>query len=273
MKSTLTLYVWTACFLLFSITSYAQNEGIRKTNSNICHGPESRYYDSVENFKPFSTYEECFEDKGRPPKNADPAVLELYSEFTKNSALGAEIECQRDNTKCEGLGEKIRMAESSAKQAENAKEFAGFRFGIGIALTSLKETQIDDITINQGMVSVNKSGKNRGSLMLETHKFVDTGTWKDDGIPYGHGPFLAISVTDDEGADPFSAYGVGWMIGFKEEASATSWNIGVGVFVNTEATVLRKGITDGQATSITDPKMLTTTQDEIGWMLMFSTNW
>ena len=150
---------------------------------------------------------------------------------------------------------------------------AGFRFGVGIALTRLSSTDtIDDISIVNGLVSVNQSSKNHGTLMLETHQFIFTGTNRF-GNPYGHGPFLAISIADEEGSDPLSSYAVGYMIGFKKEDSSDSWNIGFGGFINTKATVLRSGISDGQATTITDSENLTQDKDKYGWMLMFSSTW
>ncbi len=61
------------------------------------------------------------------------------------------------------------------------------------------------------------------------------------------------------------------MFGFKN-ADGTSWNIGIGQFIDTDVPRLRDGLEDGDTTTETDPTKLLTNEDETGIMLMFTAN-
>ncbi len=41
---------------------------VKKSNSDICHGRGTTYYEKTKNFIPFDSIEECLESGGRLPK-------------------------------------------------------------------------------------------------------------------------------------------------------------------------------------------------------------
>ena len=89
----------------------------------------------------------------------------------------------------------------------------------------------------------------------------------------GVGPFISVSVADTDGGDPFGAYGVGLMMGFKDKKGSGSWNIGFGYFVDTKAKKFRPGIEAGDTTTEQNTDDLLVEHDQGGVMLIVSTSW
>lgn len=262
-------------YLLLSSTgvSAATDNLVKESTSGICHAPSSRYYKRTSNYKEHNTLEQCFEAGGRPPLN-DTNALAVYAEYLEKNESKLVLECSAsDPGACLELAESQKKSDRIAGKKEEQEKFAGFRFGVGIALTALSEENIKEVNIDEnGIINVSKAAKQGGSLMLEAHEFIWETSWGETGT-VGIGPFLAITITDEEGADPFSSYAAGIMTGWKQPNNKNSWNIGLGAFVNTEVQSLRSGFVDGGMTTEMDPTKLLQTRDENGFVLMFSTTW
>jgi len=248
---------------------------IKLSSAGICHALTSRYYNKVNKYKnSYCTLDQCFDAGGRPPKS-DLSANESYLAYTIGKAV-PKVSNRNGTLALSALAIEAaaeNVAESK-KTGKDLKEFAGSRLGVAIAFTGVSESLIDDVSIDEnGTVHVNDSYKQSGALMLEGHQFIFEKGCDDMCVQWGTGPFFALSVADKNGVDPFSAYGVGWMVGWQKPDSSDSWNVGLGYYINTEAKLLREGVVDGGMTTETDPGSLlkTTTQD--GWMLIFSSTW
>lgn len=148
------------------------------------------------------------------------------------------------------------------------QQFAGLNWGAGIAFLTYEDKYIEDVSIDNGIIRINNEASNNAVAMLESHYFFTPGKEKE----FGHGPFVSIGIVGEDGVDPLSLYALGWMIGFKRINSGSSWNFGIGYFINTETETLRRGLADGIETEETDPQKLLKKSDEGGLMLMFSAN-
>ncbi len=245
-------------------------------SSNMkCHGPLSserntvklRFNAAGDPTNIFPTEEACLTAGG---------TLTQEQSTKKVLATIAEVEKQKEKK------------EEEKKAETKDKEFLGINWGLGLAYTYTSDPLIHEISIasggeNQpGKILVDRQTKHRAIAMLESHYFFKRSWFKDckirgeDGpglapcdTSYGHGPFIAIGLAGEDGVDPLSTYGIGWMWGFQLE-EATSWNIGVGLFVDTKAKGLRPGFADGDETMLSNIDELTYERDETGWMLMFS---
>ncbi len=224
---------------------------IKSISSDVCHSPDSKYrsqlnvYEDKSNI--YQTLADCIADGGK----ITPAMKErLYKEEPE---ILAEIE----------------SAQEKVEQEKKAgTKFAGINWGLGLAFTNLGVSAVEDVTIEDGSIRVNHQVENKAVALVESHYFfVHEGrksTW-------GHGPYLAIGLIAEDGIDPLSTYGVGYMFGFKNP-DGTSWNIGLGVYFDSDVPRLRDGIKDGDDTTEADPTKLITSKDEEGAMLMFSAN-
>lgn len=222
---------------------------IRSLNSNICHSIKGGYRDLV-NIKynssgaPENVYKDlnsCLNDEG---------IANKY----ENQVLSKEDP--------EALQEK----ESTEKKAEIANEYNGLNFGGGIMFASYSDEIVLDATIESGTVSVNHEIKNRAVAMLESHYFFTPG---EKNI-FGYGPFIGIGLAGEDGVDPLSIYGVGVMVGFRKPNESTSWNIGLGYFIDSEAKILKNGLKNGSPTEESDSAKIMAKDDVGGVMLMFS---
>jgi hypothetical protein len=132
------------------------------------------------------------------------------------------------------------------------------------------------VDIVNGEVFVKKSRSHRGTFMLESHGFFDPEWWTDmfpEGQYSGFGPFVSVILADTEGGDPFSAYGIGLMVGFKDKDDDGGWNLGFGYYMNTEFQELRKGVSEGMRTIETNPENLLVERDRGGVMIILSSTW
>ncbi len=221
---------------------------LKSVNSKICHNDSSPYFNRIkvldDKSNKYDSLDECLLDSGK----LTPAMKkQLAAEDT--DVLIEQIENEKK-------GEEKEKAET---------KFYGINWGLGLAFTGLDADAISDVTIESGEVRVNSQFSNRAIAMLESHYFF-TPSDRD----YGHGPYMAIGIVGEENINPLKTYGLGYMWGFKVGDTGSSWNIGLGVFVDTEVSQLRSGIKDGDQTTETDPNKLLTKTDEVGWMVMFS---
>tara|TARA_B100001059_G_C17446190_1_gene385111 strand:+ start:198 stop:518 length:321 start_codon:yes stop_codon:yes gene_type:complete len=103
--------------------------------------------------------------------------------------------------------------------------------------------------------------------MLESHYFFNNDNYEF----FGHGPFVAIGIIGEDSIEPLSTFGAGYMLGWKyDQESNVSWNVGLGYYVNTEATLMRDEYSDGMTTTVQDPEKLTYKKDVGALMLLFS---
>ena len=161
------------------------------------------------------------------------------------------------------------QALEEGKEAQNdTLKFAGFNFGIGIAAIKFDGPSIGNVDISDGSVFVRDKHDIDTTILFETHRFFPLE--KNDA---GIGPFVAASLAQKDGADPLSLFATGVMMGWKRKNSSSSWNIGLGFIVDTNALELREGITDGTSTTITNPNDLIRTVNQNGFVLLFSATW
>lgn len=260
------------------------NNKVLLSTTKICHSPESRYYKGLKRIEQsFDTLVECLKstEQARLPKTKEgleeaEKILEeqitivkekKYQAIEGKKAADAAIYSQKEE-------ELKSTKEKTSKVRDDLNAFTGLGFGIGMAFTHIDGDYIDSVEIQEGKVFVKKSQSHRGVFMLESHKFFQPKAWTKRGwVNSGVGPFVALSIADTEGGDPFSAYGMGVMVGFKEKEGGGSWNMGIGYFVNTKYRTLRKGIEDGTDTTETNPENLIVERDSTGVMIIVSSTW
>ncbi len=223
---------------------------VKSQSSGFCHSPDSQSRKTLnvldDGSNVYDSVEDCISDGG---SLSDTMKAQLRG--TEGSVVLDEINAAEENNK---------------KKADANAKFAGINWGLGLAFTKLDTKIVQDVSIENGVININHQTENRAIAMVESHYFFPTkkGTW-------GHGPFMAIGLIAEDGIDPLSTYGLGYMFGWKKD-DGTSWNLGVGAFTDTEVTQLRDGLNDGDKTTVTDPSKLTTKEDETGWLIMFSAN-
>ena len=54
--------------ILISTGAFAQEKPVKMSNSGICHGPDTTYYEQTKNFTPYKSLDECLKAGGRMPK-------------------------------------------------------------------------------------------------------------------------------------------------------------------------------------------------------------
>lgn len=222
---------------------------IRSLNSNICHSLKGGYRDLVsikfdDNGYPKNVYKNlysCLNDEGIPNKHESQVL-------SKEDPVA------------------LQEKESAEKKAEIANEYNGLNFGGGIMFSNYSDEVVLDASIDGGFVNVNHEIKNRAVAMLESHYFFTPG---EKNI-FGYGPFIGIGLAGEDGVDPLSIYGVGVMVGFRKPNESTSWNVGLGYFIDSEAKILKKGLKNGSPTEETDSAKIIVKDDVGGVMLMFS---
>lgn len=133
---------------------------------------------------------------------------------------------------------------------EQAGEFAGLKWGIGISLTIGLESKsrVRKAEVVNGIVRVKEEENQEARLVLETHYFFEpkNGIRKLLAEEWGHGPFIAVVPGDDE---LIEAIGLGYMWGFKRKqptAKNSSFNLGVGLMIDPKETVLADGIDENK---------------------------
>lgn len=274
------------------------------TPNKVCRANEEPYKNRLIGSVPYSTMDECLDQEGAQLPNS-PAGLREKAQVLRNKSYdlfeGLGESSGNDDSKSSLFGsgggstenlaplledrfellsnqkaQDIVEAKEADETANDLEDFEKFKLGIGIAFTKLHNQSIDDVDVRDGRIVVTKEREHRGSFMLETHKFF-TYQRLSRMFPNTHsvgvGPFISVSVADTDGGDPFSAYGVGLMMGFKDRTGSGSWNIGFGYFVDTKAKKLRSGIEAGDTTTVQNTDDLLVERDQGGVMLIVSTSW
>jgi hypothetical protein len=146
----------------------------------------------------------------------------------------------------------------------------GLGLGLGVSMsTDLgRQSHVREAVNVNGIVRVTDTQDVIVGFVLEAHYFFSQGNWNPPyfynwNTTWGTGPFVAIEIggggSPASNSGPITAYGLGWMIGFREPTwdysgpqpkprytSNLSWNLGVGLRVDPSAKVLGDGIVANQ---------------------------
>ncbi len=236
--------------------SFDLNTQTKRSRSAICHPQGTMYYDRVT--RPVGDEEPlraCLEKNGRLP-----VIYQAYGNLL--------LACAR-----EPAGENCSQLEESKTRTtlveRDTKTFAGFKVSPGIAAITFSDPKIEDVQIVDGKVVVGDRRNTITTVVLESHRF-----FTPESRPnLGYGPFLVVPMGVGESSKRIPMFGLGFMVGFKQADSSSSWNVGLGVVVDTDALELREGLKDGIRTAETRVDSLTRKVDSKGWMVLVSASW
>ena len=244
---------------------------VKLSRGGICHPAESPYYERVRNTSDIEnlTLDGCLEGKGNTRnKNTRRLPKYLQTIWDTQKALANKNTTPEDRAKLMNTMEEAM--EKNKEDADAVRDFGGLKFGLGLAATFI-DNKISNARVIDGRIVVTERSSTQARAILESHKFI----WgrKDEDFGWGYGPFVAAALADDQGQGFLNAFGLGLMAGFRSEAGPASWNIGVGWFVDTDVKRLRKGLSDGMETTVTDSADLLRTVDQDGVMIIVSGTW
>lgn len=187
-------------------------------------------------------------------------------------ALGSAASFAADEPAVDQKNDETQKANTRDPETSDVPApFAGLGFGVGVSLTLDvgKHDRVDDASIVNQVVRVNKVSNAVPRLLLETHYFftpngellgfvsgmtnsVEAGgkmlELNKQHITWGHGPFVAIQAGSDDSI--INAVGFGWMIGLKRNdkpESTRSFNVGLGFIVDPSVKVLGDGFKANRA--------------------------
>ena len=170
-------------------------------------------------------------------------------------ALGAEENVIDDATKIKLFDEYKAKVDNEVNEAQ--RSFAGLNWGVGLAFTSIAGKSIEKADVVDGKVRILEEHGKFASLMLESHYFFRPNK-SFMGTDIGFGPFAAVQLADEGGTD-IDTYGIGIMMGFKNQdvTDGGSWNLGFGYFVDTNVQEFGSGVQEGQPRLLFVSKRLT----------------
>lgn len=226
---------------------------VLKSSSGLCHTSNSDAYETIKLRVSDSNANVDAGKYSNAYKSLD-SCIDSGGRYTK--AYLSKLK-QEDS---EAAEEAIISQDNSAYADD---QLYGMNFGIGLSFVFLNDTIVEEVSIHSEEISIDKEYSNRAVVMLESH-------YMFDAKYLGHGPFISVGVASDDGVDPLSTFGGGWMLSFGRKKS-NPWNIGTGFYLQNNAKVLRDDLADGDMTQETDITYLTKQRDVWGMMLMFST--
>ncbi|MGB5181249.1 MAG: hypothetical protein WBO12_03550 [Xanthobacteraceae bacterium] len=168
------------------------------------------------------------------------------------------------------------------------QNFGGLSFGVGLGLTlNVQNTsRVSQASVINGIVRVTQTDDAIAGIVLESHYFfVPSRPFLWSNVPagaWGRGPFVAIQASTGGSSSVVTAYGLGWMIGFREPTwtytnggwtasyGSSSWNFGVGLRVDPQAQVLGDGIVANQPLPAGETSVRFKTVPRYGIMLVSS---
>jgi len=256
--STLQYYYLVIAVILLSMQSFnvsAKNKDtypnkVLRSTTNNCWNAASSVFNTV-----------------KIQKNAQGSITNLYDSLVECVDNGGNLKDSMKEYLAITTPDEVSEAEDKEKENIKNKKFFGISWGLGLAFTHLNNSVIREITIEDKKIRIVHETSHKAIAMVESHYFFET---KDKD--FGHGPFVAIGLVGKEGIDPLTTYGAGYMWGWKRDDRGNSWNVGLGVFVDTESNLLSADLSEGDTTTQTDPAKLLKKSDETGLMLMFSAN-
>lgn len=171
--------------------------------------------------------------------------------------------------------ENVKAEQAQAESIKKAYDFGGFNWNPAIALLSYSDkSYIEDITIErqntddvEGVIRIRKEVDYQMALMIETHWYF--GIEENQIEQFGYGPFLAVSLAQQEGGGFGTTIGFGPMMGWYR-GEGKSMNVGFGYFIDTDFTTIRGDLKDGDTTTEVDSSKLLRKRDSDGWMLLFT---
>lgn len=85
-RASLAVFLIYAVLIAYPSHTLAQSQIVKKSKSDICHPPESSYYERTRNFRPYETLQACLDSGGRFPANLTRSAV---SEATPEPPLRA----------------------------------------------------------------------------------------------------------------------------------------------------------------------------------------
>lgn len=299
MKGLVCLLLLNTAFAYANTEKYDANKqaAIKNVNSNICHGALlNKTYDNmkskVDGVKhiAYDTLKNCIISGGRQDKRyakyfPELSLIELeraeqgYLDVLKDTNKSSEDKTQA--IKELELTQEVKKAteqraNKQQQEAEDELNFYGFNWAPGIALMGYSSPYVSDVrieTTGEGdsqthRVFIDKQVDHNIAVMLETHYLWPVQT-RFEGRSTGVGFFAATNLAKKEG-DPLTVFSLGLMGSVKSNDSSNGFSVGIGIFVDTDFTELRDGLTDGAVTTYSDSSKLLRKVDETGWMLILS---
>jgi len=140
-----------------------------------------------------------------------------------------------------------RTAEEK-KESDGQKSFAGLSLGVALSLTIDDSSErVKEAKIVGDVVRVTKEENVTPRVMLEAHKFLWVSSNENSRLSFTHsgtGPFIGIVP----GEDPvIEAFAIGWMWGWKTDASGKSFNLALGAINDRKVQLLGDGFSENAA--------------------------
>ena len=147
------------------------------------------------------------------------------------------------------------LAKQTSDDEKRKKDFLGLNFGLGLAVTwDLTDRRIGNGAARDvnGVIRVDDDSNVFPRFVLESHYFFE-GSWicsimmdkkEDANSRCGVGPFVALETGN---GSIINGVGAGIMHGFRyDNKSKSSWNIGIGAFIEPRVKVLGDGFSKNQ---------------------------
>jgi hypothetical protein len=161
--------------------------------------------------------------------------------------------------------------EAEAAATQNQKQFLGFNWGVGLGFSMASGSRVEEAQAVGGIVRPVKDTSEQARVFLEYHWFPEAWTSvfarKDDRIVRAHGPFIAAATRDDK---LLSGAGVGWMIGFRDEAASEGFAVAIGIMMDNDVKSLAKGFKENQPLPAGETEIRYREQSETSGVLFFT---
>lgn len=201
---------------------------------------------------------------GTPLGGAPTAALTAEAYALLGQASGAEIE----------------------EQNARIKKFIGWDWDLGVAVAyDLEGERVDSARVVDGLVRVDNESRASPRIVATIHYFwpvcpkatpcappaATSGLVQPKPLPrFGTGPFVGIQSSKDDLIDAFVA---GWMIGWPTADGERSFNVGLGISLDSKVKTLGEGITANMPLPGGETEVRFKTEDRMGAMLLFSFGW
>jgi len=225
---------------------------------------------AVENKKLLETVGVVLEDM--------PIVLSLTDDPYAIQVLGSQLV----TLKAMGLSKPdyIAMVNSAASAMEKAategrrdqaeRDFLGFRWGMGVALSTDLESgpRVDSASVVNGIVRIDAESDSIPRIFLETHRLFELKKGPDGRARCGHGPFVGVQSSTD---DVIDAIAFGYIIGWRPDAeNSNGFGIGIGPVLDSKVQVLGDGIEANEPLPAGETTARLKTESRWGATLVFS---
>lgn len=169
--------------------------------------------------------------------------------------------------------EELEKRETKLKvDAADQRALFGAKWGAGVGFLTGGSREVQEASITNGVVSVDKSSKSKPVVLLETHIF----PWQPACklMQFGVGPFAALGVSED---DLIDGIGGGIMFGgrrlSRDASSTAAFNVAIGPYLIGEVQQLAAGFVEGQAPPPGETSVRYRTEEDWKLLVMFSFSW